>query len=269
MTLCGHETYRCSARRNRGDSVCSSRVGVNGPEAERRVLQALESLIYREDLLAEVVERAQERWRREQLSRRVAGDRGTELRRQLAEVNAEIGRLVDAIAAGALVGELQVRMREAESRRQALETEMQTAANRAREPSIAVLPAAVVRIIGNLGAALERGRVAEVRSVLLKVVERIGVTEVAVPGRKRPVPRLTIQGSLTGALQLATQNSKRGSSGGGICREKEDRLPALDRRDRLQDASQARGDGLEDAATDHGQGQGGHDNPRGRGFIAG
>jgi len=138
------------------------------------------------------------------------------LKSQLVEVEAEIVRLVEWIAKGRLVEDLERQMLAAEARRDHLRRELARA--RAVEPqgSVDMLPAAVRKIVSDLSGMLEAGRVDDLKRLLSRLVTRIEVHEDPRPGRKRPGACLLMQRNLRGELHLAGEKVTSGGSPGGI-----------------------------------------------------
>ncbi len=106
------ERYGCSAHKERGPAVCPSPFTVRRELLEQRLLTEL-----REDLLApEALRTLREEVRAVLASVARENDVGN-ARRRITELDAEIGRLVDAIAAVGLSQALQARLRAAEDER--------------------------------------------------------------------------------------------------------------------------------------------------------
>ncbi len=214
--LRGSRTYCCATRQNRGKVVCDCMATVNAAEAEQAILDLLEPLFCDRTVLAKLEAAVRKRLataRRQRSERKSAEG---QLRAELAEVEAQISRLVQWIAKGKLVEDLETQMMAAEARREHLRQELATA--RAAEPptGIAVLPAAVRKIVSDLRGMLKVGQVEKVKSALWRLVDRIEVHEVPRPGQKRPGARLVLRGSLAGVLQLVSGKVKRVGSPGGI-----------------------------------------------------
>jgi len=212
--LRGSRTYGCSARQNRGEVVCDCRATVNAAEAEQAILDLLEPLFCDETVLARLENAVRKRLAqaRRQRARLKTGEQ--QLQSQLREAEAEINRLVQWIAKGKLVEDLEDQVAAAEARRDHLRQELARA--RAPEPptGIDVLPAAVRKIVSDLRAMLEAGRVEDLKRILSRLVTSIEVHEDPRPGRKRPGAKLLVRGSLEALLQMTGKVTTGGSPGG-------------------------------------------------------
>ena len=126
----------------------------------------------------------------------------------------QISRLVQWIAKGKLVEDLEAQMVAAEAQRDHLRQELARA--RAAEPAtgIDVLPAAVRKIVSALRGMLAAGQVEQVKSALSRLVTSIEVHEDPRPGRKRPGAKLEVRGNLEALLQLTGKVESGGSPGG-------------------------------------------------------
>ena len=212
--LRGSRTYSCATRQNRGDVVCGCRATVNAAEAEQAILDLLEPLFCDPTVLAKLEAAVRKRLatvRRQRSERKsVEG----QLRAELGEVEAQISRLVQWIAKGKLVEDLEAQMMAAEARRDHLRQEL--ARVRAAEPptGIDVLPTAVRKIVSDLRAMLEAGRVEDLKRILSRLVTSIEVHEDPRPGRKRPGAKLLVRGSLEALLQMSGKVTTGGSPGG-------------------------------------------------------
>ena len=212
--LRGARTYACASRQNRGKVVCDCMATVNAAEAEQAILDLLEPLFCDEAVLARLEQAVRERLA--EARRRRAQQTTTEgqLRRQLAEVDVQISRLVQWIAKGKLVEDLEAQMVAAEARRDHLRQELARA--RAAEPAtgIDVLPSAVRKIVSDLRGMLEAGQTEKMKSALSRLVSSIEVHEDPRPGWKRPGAKLVVRGSLEALLQMTGQVTSVGSPGG-------------------------------------------------------
>jgi len=216
LVLSGRNSYSCPSRLNRGVVVCDNRATVNAGEAEDVVLDLVRSVVLSKerlnDLTAAINQRLTAGAARQQEDRAQVND----LQRRLGETEATIDRLVEAVASGALVEELQQRMQQAEAQRAQLRREI-AVADRDLASTVRLMPAAVRAIIDNLGELLRSGQVQELRAALGRLVDRIEIhAEEPRPGKKRPGARLIFRGNLLGAIRLALQKSKTCNSPGGI-----------------------------------------------------
>ena len=212
--LRGRQTYSCATRQNRGIGVCDCRPTVNAMEAEQAVLSLMEPLFCADAVLARL--EAAVRRRLKEACRQRTRQTTTEghLRRQLAEVEAQISRLVQWIAKGRLVEDLEAQMMAAEARRGQLRRELAGARAAASTEGIEMLPAAVRKIVSDLRGMLAAGQVEQVKSALSRLVTSIEVHEDARPGRKRPGAKLEVRGNLEALLQLTGKVESVGSPGG-------------------------------------------------------
>ncbi len=214
--LRGSRTYCCSSRQNRGLAVCDCMATVNAAEAEARIIDELEGLFCNEEVLRRVTEQVQRLITERQTGPRWRRGRAAELHKQLAETEAEIARLVEAIAKGVLVEALAERMRVAEVRREHLQRELAAAQKKVVVPGLDLLPDAVRRVVGDLRGMLEAGQIEGVKSALGRLVTSIEVHEEPRAGRKRPGTVLMLRGNLQAALRLIGENVTSANSPGGI-----------------------------------------------------
>jgi hypothetical protein len=187
---------------------------VNAAEAEQAIRNVLEPLFCSEAVLARLESAVRKRLadaRRQRAERQSAEG---QFKSQLAEVEAQIGRLVQWIAKGKLVEDLEAQMVASEARRDHLRQELARA--RAAEPAtgIDVLPAAVRKIVSDLRGMLAAGQVEQVKSALCRLVTSIEVHEGPRPGGKRPGAKLEVRGNLEALLQLTGKVTSGGSPGG-------------------------------------------------------
>jgi len=132
------------------------------------------------------------------------------------EGEAEVQRLVKAVAKGVLVKDLAGEMKAAETKRGRLRQEIAAEEGADMPAAINVLPATVRRIVSDLPRMLAAGQVEQVKSALKRLVGKIEVHSEELPGRKRPGAVLLLRGSLEGVLRLADEEIKRVGSPGGI-----------------------------------------------------
>ena len=189
---------------------------VNAAEAEQAILDLLEPLFCSNEVLAKLEASVQKRLvdaRRQRTKRKSSEE---QLRSQLADAEAETQRLVQWIAKGKLVEDLEKQMEAAEARRDYLRSELARA--RAATPSVGVdtLPTEVRKIVSDLRGMLDAGQIEKVKSALSRLVTRIEVHEDPRPGKKRPGAKLLLRGSLEALLQM-TRKVTTGGSPGGIC----------------------------------------------------
>ena len=142
--------FGCSTARNKGPMACSNLLTVRRDVLEETVLGTLREHLMDPDLFATFVAEFTAEWNRLQSVN--AGDR--EARQvEVERVRRQIERLVDAIAEGTPAAMLRDRLSELETRRLALEAELNTA------------PAPAPRLHPNL-AAVYRQRIASLTEVL-------------------------------------------------------------------------------------------------------
>ena len=214
FVLRGRHTYCCASRQNRGSMVCDCMATVNAVEAEQAVLNLLELLFCDQAVLARleaaVRKRLTERRRQRSQQQNTAG----QLKAQLAEVEAEIARLVQWIAKGKLVDDLERQMMAAEARRDHLRRELAGARAPASIEGIDTLPGAVRKIVSDLQEMLKAGQVEKVKSALSRLVTSSEVHEDPRQGRKRPGAKLKLKGNLQALLTLTGKVTSGGSPGG-------------------------------------------------------
>ena len=223
--LRGRQTYCCASRQNRGKVVCDCMATVNAAEAEQAILDLLEPLFCSEDVMQRLVAQVRDRLAKARVRRTERRSAETQLQSQLAKVGTEIGRLVDWIAKGTLVEDLEQRMQAAQVRRNHLRGELARLAAAEAPTGFEVLPSAVRKIVSDLRGMLAAGQVEKVKSTLSRLVTRIEVHEDPRPGRKRPGAVLTLRGNLEAVLQLAHEKVKGCGSPGGILTLLTFRLP--------------------------------------------
>lgn len=116
------QRYGCSARKDRGPSVCPSGATVLRHVLERRLLRLL-----RDELLAPAALAELQTEVRRLLAERTQAARGglRDTQRRLLEVQGEIGRLVDAVATVGISPALQQRLATAEAERAKIEQQLQ------------------------------------------------------------------------------------------------------------------------------------------------
>ncbi len=216
FVLHGANTYTCGTRQSRGAVVCDSMVTVNAAAAERAVLDELEALFCTDGFLEKLVQRVQQRWREAQSSRSQHRSSVRTLKRKLSDAQAEIQRLVKAIAAGTLVEDLTAAMEAAEARRDRLRQEIAAAEGAELPAALHVLPATIRRLVSDLPRMLAAGQLEPVKSALTRLVGKIEVQSEEAPGRKRPGAVLVLRGNLEAALDLASEKVKGVHSPGGI-----------------------------------------------------
>ena len=212
--LRGRQTYCCASRQNRGKVVCDCMATVNAAEAEQAILDLLEPLFCSEDVMQRLVAQVRDRLAKARVRRTEQRSTAAQCKSQLAKVETEIGRLVDWIAKGTLVEDLERRMRAAQERREHLRREVARLTAAGPPTGLEVLPSAVRKIVSDLRGMLAVGQVERVKSALSRLVTRIEVHEDPRPGRKRPGAKLMVYGSLEALLQLTGKVESVHSPGG-------------------------------------------------------
>ena len=214
--LRGSRTYSCATRHNRGAVVCNCLATVNAAEAEQAILNLLEPLFCNPAVLERIASQVQKRLADARRRRTEEKSAEAQLKSQLAEAEQEISRLVEWIAKGKLVGDLEQKMTAAEIRRDYLRRELARIRNTTASPGIDLLPSAVKRIVSDLREMLAAGQVEKVKSALSRLVTKIEVHEDPRPGRKRPGAKLVVRGNLEALLTLTGAKVTSGGSPGGI-----------------------------------------------------
>ncbi len=202
FVLHGANCYACAGRLNRGDAVCTSRVTVSAIWAEQAILELLQTALFSEKTVQEMIRRARSRLKASRREPR----RAEKLHEQLAQAEEEARRLVKAVAAGALVDDLTEAMREVEARRTRLQEELEAETTDSAE-ALDVIPGLVQRAMTDLRVMLEGGQTQAVRRAVSRMITNIEVKGAEIPGRKRPEPRLYLHGNLPGLLTLAAGKS--------------------------------------------------------------
>lgn len=144
---------------------------MNAKRAESGVLELLQKGLFSEERVRALERRVQERLEGDARGRRQQSAEVGVLWGELAEVDREIERLVDAIAEGVLVEQLRERMAGAEARRKAVLRELSRATSADVPAVLSVLPSAVRGIVRDLRQMLARGKVGAVRAALGNLVE--------------------------------------------------------------------------------------------------
>jgi DNA invertase Pin-like site-specific DNA recombinase len=214
--LRGRQTYCCASRQNRGNVVCDCMATVNAAEAEQAILDLLEPLFCSEEVMQRLVAQVRDRLTKARARRSEHRSAETQLKSQLAKVQTEIGRLVDWIAKGTLVDDLESRMQAAQEHREHLRRELAKLTATGPPTGLELLPSAVRKIVADLRGMLAAGQTERVKSALSRLVTRIEVHEDPRPGRKRPGAKLVVRGSLEALLQLTGAKVTSGGSPGGL-----------------------------------------------------
>ena len=214
--LRGSRTYSCATRHNRGAVVCNCLATVNAAEAEQAILNLLEPLFCNPAVLERIASQVQKRLADARRRRTEEKSAEAQLKSQLAEAEQEISRLVDWIAKGKLVGDLEQKMTAAEIRRDYLRRELARTRDANASPGIDLLPSAVKRIVSDLREMLAAGQTEKVKSALSRLVTSIEVHEDPRPKRKRPGAKLRVRGNLEALLTLTGAKVTSGGSPGGI-----------------------------------------------------
>jgi hypothetical protein len=123
-------------------------------------------------------------------------------------------RLVQWIAKGKLVDDLEMQMVAAEARRDRLRRELSGAKAAATVHGVETLPEAVRKIVSDLQGMLAAAQIEKVKRVLSRLVTGIDVHEDPRPGRKRPGAKLEVKGSLEALLTLTGKVETVGSPDG-------------------------------------------------------
>jgi site-specific DNA recombinase len=146
LTMIDQRCYGCGTRNRGGDSACDNPVRIRRVHLEERFLQNV-----REQLLDEKTVR----WAEKEVARRLAApaaDTGP-ARRELAQVEGDLVRVVDAIAKMGFSNALESKLAELEARKHTLLAELQAAERTIQLPDISAITAkwrAVVENVGNL-----------------------------------------------------------------------------------------------------------------------
>ncbi|WP_334068170.1 zinc ribbon domain-containing protein, partial [Nereida ignava] len=189
--------FGCSTARNKGKSLCTNRLTISKTDLEERVLGALQDNLMDQDLLEVFCkEYAKERNR---LNAEAEHGRGA-LEKELATVNRDHAKLVDAIIAGIPADQVKDKMQALTERRKALEAQLSHTA-----------PSDPIRIHPNMAATYQTrvrslisglsktGEMQEAQEALRSLVDKI----VLQPSPERAKLDIVLEGALSGLLTLA------------------------------------------------------------------
>ena len=185
--------FGCSVARNQGDTRCSNRLTIRQDVLEETVLTALRQRLLDPGLFAIFVAEFTAEWNR-LAAEASAGQAGQ--REELAGVERQLSRLVDALADGAPVSTVRERMVTLERRRD----DLRVALSEAPSPAPRLHPGLAEvyrRRVGELCAALERETGAETRETVRGLVEEVRL----VP--EEGVLRIEVRGALAAMLAVA------------------------------------------------------------------
>jgi DNA invertase Pin-like site-specific DNA recombinase len=188
LTIRGACTYRCAARYDRGQAVCDSVVSVNAAHAETAVLSFLGECLSAD----RIVERAMALSKERRRSRTQPTSQRDDLLREIAQVEAEAARLVEALGRGLLVSQIEGRMRQIEARLSALRVQLIEANAEALAPPMPIMPAALRATAANLREAADAGDIEALKRGMRLIVERIEVRERRREGQKPPDVHLDV-----------------------------------------------------------------------------
>lgn len=180
-------SYACSGWLNGGESACSNRVRVSREKVEDRVLEGVRSDLLSDEAIAEYRRALRSAMR----DRRKAADQTRQAsERRRRELEQQIARLVDGIAAGHLPadGAVGVRLRAAEEELAAMMAISRAPTEAQEEASVGAL-VRYRQMVGNLSCATG-ARTGEVRDALR---ELLGQVQVGIDPAGRPVARFGLQ----------------------------------------------------------------------------
>lgn len=167
MVVTDARLYSCAARKDRGPAVCAG-ISVRRAVVDRRMLGALRAQLLEPDSLA-AYQREVEAMLREQA-------KPADHARRLAELDREIGNVVNAIAAIGHSDALRTRLQSAEEERRALARLVEQQA-RGAGPTAAELLAAYRETVMNLEQAIDTADVPEAREILLELLGPLTVRQ--------------------------------------------------------------------------------------------
>ena len=199
--------FGCSTARNKGKALCANKLTISQTDLEERVLEALQDNLMDQELLEVFCrEYAKERNR---LNAQAEQGRGA-LEKELATVNRDHSKLVDAIIAGIPADQVKDKMQALTERREALEAQLThtSAPDPIRiHPTMAATYQARVRsLISGLNKA---GEMQEAQEALRGLVDRI----VLQPSPETGKLDIILEGALSGLLTLSLgAKRKEGSS---------------------------------------------------------
>jgi DNA invertase Pin-like site-specific DNA recombinase len=147
--IMARDTYGCATRQNRGAMACDNRFTVSRKLAETRILAGIKRDLFRPEAVALFREEVSRLLRKERARSRP--DR-SKTEGRIATLEAEIGRMVDAIRAGVFSETLKAELQSAETERARLKGDLR--ANHAGAAKVVdILPRALERyerLVGNL-----------------------------------------------------------------------------------------------------------------------
>ncbi|MEY2656069.1 MAG: hypothetical protein RLZZ524_3097 [Pseudomonadota bacterium] len=205
MTAIDARRYGCNVHHDRGASVCG-----NATAYQRRAVDQALLTVVRDELLSPAAMADLHRAVREALASAQRGGRKAKPARQEA-LQAEIARLVDAVAQVGLSGALQARLAEAEAELEALRQAAPPVA--APAPTAAQIMAAYRRQMLQLRDALEsdadRDRTRALLAGLLGPVQLVRDAAGAWAEMEEPAARLALAGSPVGVVAGACNGYRR------------------------------------------------------------
>ena len=216
MTLRGQRVYGCASRHNRGETVCDCRATVNAAEAEASLVENIGGLFQADRIQRGFAKAARALAARELADSTDHHARHAGLRRQLADSEQEVARLVEAIRRGVMVEDLVEAMRTAGGQRDRLRQEvaaLEASLSEAHAPTF--LPTAAAALVDEFRECVVEGHVEQARGLLGVLVERIEVHErPPLPRRKRPSAELHVFGRLEAVFQQSRNRHSVNSPGG-------------------------------------------------------
>jgi len=117
MIAANKHYYACSWHKDRGPTVCGSRIHVPRKIADERIIEVIRTEILGDDAIKHITTLTRKLLDQERKKASSTGDRS---RRRLSELDKEIDRLTDAIAATGLSRAIQDRLAKAEAERDTL-----------------------------------------------------------------------------------------------------------------------------------------------------
>ena len=195
--------YGCSNARNKGEAICSNRKSIHAGKLEERVLETVRTHL----MAPELVEAFSKEYRKQlhELSKKRVSARSL-MERELSDVETQISKLVDSIAAGVPAGTVAPKITALNDRKGQIEDELATLG---AEPEVHIHPdlsAVYRRKVEELADALQHDATqSQAQDLIRSLIEKIVMT-LQKDGSLVPV----VHGDLAGILSLCdmAQNTK-------------------------------------------------------------
>lgn len=200
-TKYGQNRFACAAVRDRG--TCSNRLTIRGTEVEATILDGLKSRLLQPDMFEEFAREFAAELNRQRLAKYSSFEQA---RRELARIDRQIARLVEAVADGADAMALSNKIKELEGARPGLEAKAAAVSpgQPLVHPNLAKIYRAKVERLTEALADPDHGR--EVFEIIRSLISEIRLTPAD------GVLAIELAGDLAGILALSTGVSDGGSA---------------------------------------------------------